>query len=381
MHSARRINVLFIMMQMEMGGSERLVYNLVRSVDRARFNPSIAWFHGSRILPEFRDLQVPLFHIPKRKRADFSAMRALSAIIRENNIDIVNAHHFMPFVYSVYGSKIGNRAKLVYTEHSEWEIEQLPWKWRAAGGWLLRRGDGAVGVSRAVAERIRKTFKTDPRKTAAILNGVRQEARPDDGKRESLRKELGIVSHDPVIGIVANLKKVKNHLFLLQAFRELVQDRKNAMLLLVGGSFENDPDNTEPEIRRFIAVSGLANRVILAGYRPDVPDLLGLMDVFCLTSLQEGLPISLIEAMAAGIPVVGTDSDGIREVISHGKNGFLVKTGDVQGFKKILTTLLGDASLRRRLGAESKRLAQESYSLARCVRQYEDLYASLAEAV
>ncbi len=81
------------MMQMEMGGSERLVHNLAQSLDRARFSPSVAWFHGGRILPEFRDLNVPLFHVPKRKRVDFSTMRAIGRIIAENRIDIVNAHH------------------------------------------------------------------------------------------------------------------------------------------------------------------------------------------------------------------------------------------------------------------------------------------------
>ena len=116
-----------------------------------------------------------------------------------------------------------------------------------------------------------------------------------------LRGTLGLTDRDMVIGIVANLKEVKNHLFLLQAFAKVAEEFENVKLLLVGRGFAGESDNTEDDLRLFVNNHRLAERVLFLGYRTDIPELLQVMDVFCLTSLREGLPIGLIEAMAAGL--------------------------------------------------------------------------------
>ena len=108
-----RIRVLFVMIQMAMGGSERLIHNLWRSLDRRVFDPSIAWLTPDPALPEFESLDVPLYCVPKRHRFDWRAIRALGAIIRRHRIDVVNAHHFLPFFYAYYGARVANRAALL----------------------------------------------------------------------------------------------------------------------------------------------------------------------------------------------------------------------------------------------------------------------------
>ncbi len=371
-----KINVLFLMMQMEMGGSERLVHNLALNLNRDIFTPSIAWFNGERLLREFRDLGVQLFHIRKSKRIDFTAMKELGSIIRRHNIHVVNAHHFMPLVYSFYGAKIMNARKLFCTIHSEWEVADMPLKWRAMGNLLLSRTDGVIGVTREVTGTFQKIFSLSPERSFTIQNGANLKAFSCTRDRSELKKRLGFKRSDRVIGITANLKKIKNHIFLLEAFHELLKECRDAKLLLVGQGFSNDPESSEPEIRKFIKDKRLERSVLLLGYRSDIPDLLSIMDIFCLTSLKEGLPISLIEAMASGLPVVGTAADGIRDVIAPGRNGFLVKTGDVKGLKDALFTLLRDDHLRSRMGQESKALARCTYSLDQCIRQYQDLFLS-----
>jgi glycosyltransferase involved in cell wall biosynthesis len=363
----KKINVLFVMLQMEMGGSERLVYNLVRSLDRTAFNVSVAWFYGSKPLKEF----------PKNRRIDLSAMRRLKEVIRENDIDVVNAHHFMSLVYSWYGVRLKKNCRLVYTEHSKWEIERLAPRWKIMGRHLLNHADAAVGVSTQVSREIETCFKMDCARVATIENGVIVEgaAHPDD--KDLFRKSIGLDLADFVIGIVANLKKIKNHAFLLKAFDQLGKENPRAKLLLIGQGFEADPENCEQELRNFVAEQKLEDRVLFLGYRSDIPQLLSVMDIFCLTSFREGLPISLIEAMAAGLPVVGTDVEGIRDVIVPGKNGFLVSLTDPTGLQKVLSLLAADEPLRRRLGKESKARAAASYSLANCTKHYEELFLSL----
>jgi len=158
---------------------------------------------------------------------------------------------------------------------------------------------------------------------------------------------------------------------------ELLKEYKNVKLLLIGQGFKDDAENAEADIRRFIDNQGLENSVTLLGYRSDIPSLLDIMDIFCLTSFKEGLPISLIEAMAAGLPVVGTDVEGIRDVIAHNKNGYLVQVDDFNGLKNILSSLLQDETLRNKMGRESILLANQAYSLDSCIDQYQDLFISV----
>lgn len=358
-----------------MGGSERLIHNLALRLDRQVFNPSVAYFYGEEILKEFSDLKIPLHLVPKVKRFDLSTIRKLGDIIKENNIHIVNAHHFMPVIYSLYGTKPANSGKLFCTFHSEWEIESLPLKWRIIGNLLLKRTEGVIAVSKEVAGSVEKTLRLHRSKIFTIHNGVDVEGFSKKNGKSDLRKELGLVENEKVIGMVANFKTVKNHFFLLRAFNELIKENKNVKLLLIGRGF-NDPDNTEREIRHFIMKNGLTDKVMLLGYRSDVPKLLNVLDIFCLTSFKEGLPIGLIEAMASGLPVVGTNVEGIRGVIRPNKNGFIVELNDTEGLKGVLSVLLNNDKQRHLFGQESRSLAITQYGLQNCISQYQGLFLS-----
>lgn len=372
-----KVNILFVMLQLQMGGAERLIYNLAHGLDRTLFNPSIAWFLGTKTVRTFEELAIPLFHIPKVRRFDFYTMEQLGEVIDQNNIDVVNAHHFMSLVYSLYGCKLRNRARLVYTEHSEWEIEQASRKWKILGRYVLNRADAAVGVSDQVSRKLRENYKISSAKTFTILNGIELDAFSKKADKIVLRNKLGVAAEDKVIGIVANFRRIKNHIFLLKAFSQLIKECRNAKLLLIGQGFTSDVENTEKEIRTYVNENDLKKHVIFLGYRPDVDDLLQSMDIFCLPSFKEGLPISMIEAMAAGLPVVGTDTTGIRDVVVPGRNGFLVPVDDINSLKNLLSKLVHDRSLRKQFGAESRLLAKRQYSLEKCTTTYQDLFLSV----
>ena len=374
-----RINVLFVMIHMNMGGTERLIFNLVRHLDRRIFAPSVAWFVEDRPLPEFEALGVPLFHVPKRDRIDWRAMRHLARIIREHRIDIVNAHHFMPFVYSYYGARIANRAGLVYTEHSEADVLRVPRKWQVIGRQMLRTSHGAIGISPKVTEVLTQHFAVSPSSVRTIENGIDVEmfsANPDE--RARVRKECAFPLRKVVIGLVANFRRNKNHMFLLKAFHEIARTHDDVTLVFVGQGFAGDPENSEPEISEYIAQHQLGDRVWLTGYRPDVQQLLRALDVFCLVSYKEGLPLSLIEAMASGLPVIGTDIDAIRNVVREGVNGLLVQPDDVPQLARALTQLVERADVRQQMGEESQRLARSKYSLTRCIDDTREAFLSIS---
>ncbi|MBC2714606.1 MAG: glycosyltransferase [Desulfobacteraceae bacterium] len=372
----QKVNVLFVIIQMALGGSEQLILNIIRNLDRNRFSPSVAWFFGDTILEEFADLNIPLFHVPKTKSFDFNTMQHLAAILTENDVHVVNAHHFMSMVYLFYGSKVKKQAKLIYTEHSEWEVEAIPKKWQLLGAGLLRCVDKTVGVSPAISDCLQKKFFIPLSKVETINNGVDLNLFSNTQKNLVIKKELKIGSIDKVIGTVANLKKVKNHRFLLNAFKKLAEEFDKVKLILVGQGFKDDPENTEEEIKDFIETNGLNNKVLILGYRSDISQLLSVMDIFCLTSKMEGLPISLIEAMASGLPVVGSDAPGIKDVIEHGVNGFLIPQDDTAALKNALLNLVRNDSLRVRMGNHSKLMAN-LYSMESCIKNYENLFSKL----
>ncbi len=211
-----------------------------------------------------------------------------------------------------------------------------------------------------------------------IENGVDVDLFAREKDVRGLRSSLGLADRDMVIGIVANLKKVKNHLFLLQAFAKVVEEFENVKLLVIGRGFSGESDNTEDDLRLFVNNHRLTERVLFLGYRTDISELLKMMDVFCLPSLREGLPIGLIEAMAARLPVVGTNVEGIRDVITPNVDGLLVELGDVPALRDALTGLTRDLLWRDKLGTAARNKAVERYSLQRCVREYEQLFLSLA---
>jgi len=376
----RRLNVLFVMPQMGMGGSERLVHSLVVRLDRSRFNPSVAWLSEDHVLEEFANLRVLLHRVPKTKRVDLSTMYRLATIIRSESIDVVNAQHFMPAIYAYYGCKVAEKRALVFTAHSRWEVEDASFRWKTIGGYLLRRLDATVGVTSEVSRAIQSVFRTKAFQTVTIESGVDTDQFGRENDVRELRDTLGLTHGDVVIGIVGNLKTVKNHLFLLQAFVKVAEELEEVKLLIVGRGFKGESDNTEADLRRFVNDHRLGEKVRFLGYRADVPDLLRVMDVFCATSLKEGLPIGVLEAMATGLPVVGTNVEGIRDAITPNVEGILIGLGDVTALKEALVRLLRDPILRQRLGAAGRGKVVARYSLQRCVREYERLFSLVAKA-
>jgi glycosyltransferase involved in cell wall biosynthesis len=375
-----KINVLFVIVQMKMGGSEHLVWDLIRNLDRTRFTPHLAWFYEEKPLRQFSELNVPLFYVPKVKRFDFATMRQLGKIIRENKIDVVNAHHFLSLVYSFYGCKLENRIGLIYTEHSVWEIQAISAKWRFMGRVLLRFTDASVGISDKVKAALAATFNLKKHKTFSIPNGVDCHRLKAPKDKDFFKIKYGLAPDDIVLGMVANLKKNKNHIFLLKVFRKLRKQNHRLKLLIIGQAFENDPEGSEDEIRRFIIASRLEDDVLLLGARTDIPELLKALDIFCLTSYREGLPISVIEAMASGLPVVGTNVEGIKDVIVHGKNGFLVELNNQEKLAEALQTLIADPVVRLKIGAESRKIASLKYPLEKCVGHYQLLFQNFSQS-
>jgi glycosyltransferase involved in cell wall biosynthesis len=279
----------------------------------------------------------------------------------------------MCFFYSFPGGKILNRRRLFYTEHSVPEVNRISGMHGWTGALLFRETDGVIGVSKEITDAFRNKFRSCSHKFLCIPNSVDPMRFDGAQDRESIREELGLLPGHFVIGAVANFKKVKNHACLIRAFAGLSERHQEMRLVLTGRGDEEDPENSEKEISDLIKRLGLEGRVVITGYRNDVARLLKGFDLFCLPSFSEGLPMSLLEAMAAKIPVVGSDVRGIREVIRPMQTGLLFPSNDAPGLAQCLETLMGNRELRMGLSDNAHTYVSRRHCLQQWVATYERL--------
>lgn len=377
-----KTEVLFVLPQLGAGGSERVVLELVRHLDADRFVCFVAAFSGGQLEAAFRELAHELLLIPKRPGFDPKAILAVSDIIRQRNIAVVNAHHYMPLFYAFLGAKLLNRRRLIYTEHSVPEVELVCGsRHRLILGGILPAVDAAVGVSQEIALRLREAYPRSARRIHTIPNGVDLELFQGGDEPLEVRRELGLETGHFVIGMVANFRRVKNHACLLKALALLQDAHPRLQLLLIGRGYPDDPENSEPDVRRLIVELGLRSRVRLTGYRDDIPRLLTACDVFCLPSFSEGLPVSVLEAMAARVPVIGSNVRGIREVLAAAEAGLLFDSDDHRQLAERMETLLNHPDICRQLAERARAYVESVHGIRPWVQHYADLFRSSQPSV
>lgn len=374
----REINVLFVLLQISTGGTERIVLDLARNLDRSSFNVYVAFFSNGALYEPFSKACSELFHIQKRSGFDPGAMLQLSRIIKDKSIDVINAHHYAPFFYSYLGGKVFHRRRLIYTEHSAAELERLSMKHEQLCKKLLfRNTDAIICVSRELTESFRKKFPAHSDKMTSVPNGVDVDRFSVRVDCDRIRAEWGLLPEHFVIGTVANFRKVKNHACLIRAFHRLSTDHSHIRLVLVGRGFPGDIENSEEEIKQLIRSFKLEDRIILTGYQEDIPQLLQTFDAFCLPSFSEGLPVSILEAMAARVPVVGSDVRGIREVVSHEETGLLFPSDDDHALAQTLERLIKNQSLCESLSEKAFTFVSQTHGLKLWVSTYKSLFQDI----
>lgn len=231
---------------------------------------------------------------------------------------------------------------------------------------LLFRGvDAVVLPSRGLEEIAARDWWVPPERRLLLPNGV-DCGRFAPGEAPRLRRDLGLRSDDLLVGTVGHLAGSKNVGLLVRALQRL--DRDDVHLLVVGDGPQR------PDVLGLAEELGVADRVVLAGAQPDVAPYLAAMDVFALGSRTEQMPIALLEAMAAGLPVAATDVGDVRRMLAGPNRSCVVPSGDVGAMTDALATLLADRELRHRIGAANRERCTGRYDLASVIGRYRLLY-------
>ena len=248
------------------------------------------------------------------------------------------------------------------------------WKSRLFWYWAGKAAGRFCCVSDEIAQAVARWHTIPKRKIHVVINGVRTEGLADRSPRQTVRRELGIPAEAPVIGSVGRLSEIKRQTLLLQAMAGLTQRFPAVRLLLVGAGPERE------RLEQEASDLGIRDRVYFAGYQAEPGRYLQAMDVFALSSRSEGLPIALLEAWAAGLPVVSSAVGGIPKTVTHGENGLLFASGDVVALGAALALPLNEPSLASRLGRAGQRTVEAQYSVQRMANDYERHYECLLAA-
>lgn len=303
---------------------------------------------------------------------DVGCVRRLAQFLARQQVALVHAHQYTPFFYARAPFWLARRPPVLFTEHGRFHPDLPNRKRMLFNRLFLRQCDRVVAVGQAVKQALVANEGIPPGRIDVIYNGVRLEAfAPDPSARHEVRRELGIGPQAPVAILVARLDPIKDHATALEVAARVQQTHPDFRLLLVGEG------PSRPAIEAHIAARGLAGTVHLLGLRSDVPRLLAAADLFLLTSRSEGIPVTLIEAMGAGLPVVATQVGGVPEVVIENETGLLAPAGDAAALAEAVQRLLADPTWRQRLGRAGQARAAALFSQEAMHAAYARRYAEM----
>ena len=347
-----------------------MVETLCRTMDPEAFRVSVLCLRDRGALAEglLRDLGIPIHLLHDRPDVvDRKAFLKVARLLRSHPVDVIHTHNSEPFFDGTLGAVLSGVRTVVHTEHGrDWAA--TPFRWRLIEGALARYAHRVVGVSDE-ATRSLERYEWIPReKLVTIPNGIdgaRYDAPVD---RRAKRAELALPDDALVVGYASRLEEEKDCALLVRAFAEMASREPRAVLVLAGYGSER------PRIEALARDLGIADRTRFLGVRMDVPELLKVYDVHVLSSRREGLPMVLLEAMAAGCPNLATAVGGIPAALDYGRNGEIVPPGDVRAMADALERLLADPGLRERYARGARLTFRQRYDARIMTERYQRLY-------
>jgi glycosyltransferase involved in cell wall biosynthesis len=354
------IRVLEVVPTLKRAGAENVVAALARRLDRSRFELKVASLYGR--FPQGLELDVPVWYLGKRRGLDIRMVPRLAAVMREFRPEVVHTHSYV-LRYTLPAVWLAGPQAMVHTVHNmaEREADRLG---RAIQGWAWRRGVAAVAIGDEVARSFRAVYGRDPART--IPNGIETAAFGRPEARAAWRTAEGFGADEVLIASAGRLEPQKNPLGLIEAFARVPAGR----LVMAGeGSLMEAAGQKAERL-------GVEERVRFLGVRTDVAEMLSACDIFALASDWEGCPLAVMEAMAAGLPVVATAVGGVPELVEDGVTGILAARGDVQALASALDALAENPQRRLEMG-QAARERSKRFEVSAMVEAYSALFEEM----
>jgi glycosyltransferase involved in cell wall biosynthesis len=385
--SQRKIRVLQLIHSFGLGGAERVVTTLAVNMDRQRFEVIPCAIECSGPFEEdLKTAGVPYRILGRQRRSILTGplfaadcqrlLVSLTELLKELSIDIVHTHLTQTSLLGIVAARRAGIPRVCTTVHSV-VMSSRKARWdprvfllRAAINKVFPQADRFIAVSQEVNRAIRRHTSIPSERILTIPNGVDLDQFHMPADRRTLRDRLGLPADRLVAVTIGRLTRLKGHIYL-QAAMASIPPEQRPLLLIVG----DGPDRNELELRT--TTMELNRDIRFLGNRRDIPTLLAAADLFVLSSLWEGLPLVLLEAMAAGLPAVVTAVGGNPDVVENGISGMLVPPGDEQALANALSSLLNNPLQREYMGQAAWQRVDRYFSAKKFVEAHERLYETL----
>lgn len=362
------LRVMHVVYGLRTGGMEMGVVKLVNGLDGRRVRSSVCSTTPAGPIKTLVSPSVPVFEMSRRKGNDVRIVSEMYRLFRREQPHIVHTHSWGTLIEGLAAARLARVPAVVHGEHGTLQLRRYQRVLQRAA-WAAT--DRLLSVSSRLSERMARETGYPLDRITTIRNGV-DLARFGAVSRADARRALGLDAGTPVVGTVGRLVPVKDHVGLVEAMAGVCRSEPRAVLLLAG----DGPEQAAIEAR--VEALGLRSSVRLLGHRPDVETVLAALDLFVLSSVSEGLSNTILEAMAAGAPVVATRVGGADEMVVEGATGLLVESGQAGALATAIAGLLADDARRAAMGAAGRRRVEAEFELAGMVRRYDALYESVA---
>jgi glycosyltransferase involved in cell wall biosynthesis len=370
--AARRPVICQVLHSLCMGGAEILAARLARNL-KSEYRFVFACLDEAGFLADELSREgFPVHAFQRQAGFDWRLVRQLGRLFRSERVDVIHAHQYAPFVYGSLARGWTSGRGVLFTEHGRHQPDYPRPRRIRANKFLLRRRDAVVAVGEAVRQALIQNEGLAPARVQVIYNGIDlNRFDPRAPLRDEVRRELDLSADDAVIVQVARLDYLKDHATALRMMSELRDTLPGMKLLIVGDGPERSG------IQALCEELKLCGMVRILGQRTDVPRLLQAADVLLLTSVSEGIPLTLIEGMAAGLAVLATDVGGVSEIVESEVTGLLAPAKDAKRLSEQLQRLLGNRDLRRKMGQAGRARAERMFSEPEMHRHYCELYRTM----
>jgi len=360
-------NILYIDTTRSMGGSSRSLYYLIKNLDRKKFRPFVVFYHQSYLTEKFKEQNAKIIHLkqPKNRVLRFLSKFLINpwkinSIIKQNEIDLVHTNEGLVFNFdAVLAAKKTETPVVVHVRG----IRNLPSFQRR----IAKKADGFIAVSDAVKKNyVRQGI--DSRKIEVIKNGVDLNLLKKI-KRGDIREEFKLPKNALVVGYFGRIIGWKGIDYLIKAMEGLIGIYSNLYFVVIGGG------HLLKDFEAHIKKKRVTKRIIFTGFRKDALDLMKSVDIVVNYSTRpDPCPRSVIEAMACGKPVIGSDLGGIPELIQDGKIGMVVRSKSSNQLKKAIEKLILNKKLRQDMGKQGKESIKNNFEIKKLTRKIESFY-------
>ncbi len=365
-----RHRVLHVIYSLYRGGAERVIETQLLGGDRRRFEYLVCSITGGGdMIDRMSNAGSRVFLLGKRRRGDLTAVTKLANLIRREKIDLLHLHNSSGMFWGTLARfASGTGVPIVRTEHNPYLSQPTPAIYRRLYPPFTKSASKIICVSGRVLQSFVEGFPSLAGRFVEIPNGIRMQDYEKLPPRAECRAQFKLLPGARLIGTVGRMVPVKNHKLLIEALFRVRQTVSDVHLAIIG---EGD---MRESLAAYAADLGVSEYVSLVKETQKIDYFYGAIDIFCLSSDSEGMPLTLLEALASGVPVVSTEVGGIPEVIESGRTGWLVPKGSAEFLAKRVVELLQDPSKAAEFALAGRAMVRERFSANKMIEATEAVY-------